>query len=50
MTLRWHDARKAHYFGKTSPMGYNQAAVALPQPGVMPIFDDMRQHVLAKGK
>lgn len=29
----WLDARSAHYlFGKTSPMGYNYAAFATPQP------------------
>ncbi|MBU0751336.1 MAG: hypothetical protein KJ787_09100 [Gammaproteobacteria bacterium] len=47
--LRWHDAHKAQYFGKTSPMGYNYGAVALPQAGSTD-FQDMRQHVLAKGK
>ena len=46
---RWLDARKAQYVGgKTSPMGYNFAAVALPQAGSLP-FEDVRQHVLAKG-
>jgi hypothetical protein len=48
-TLRWHDARKAHYFGKVSPMGYNFGAVALPQAGSTD-FADMSRHVLAKGK
>ena len=47
--VRWLDARKAQYFTKTSPMGYNQAAVALPQPGSAD-FAEMSQHVLAKGK
>jgi nitrous oxide reductase accessory protein NosL len=47
--LRWHDARTAHYFGKISPMGYNFAAVALPQAGSTD-FADMSRHVLAKGK
>ncbi|MDD5297479.1 MAG: hypothetical protein PHU46_11255 [Rhodocyclaceae bacterium] len=46
---RWLDARKAQYLGgKTSPMGYNFAAVSLPQPGSLE-FEDVRQHVLAKG-
>ena len=46
---RWLDARKALYVGgKTSPMAYNFAAVSLPQPGSLP-FEDVRQHVLAKG-
>ncbi len=46
---RWLDARSARYVsGKTSPMGYNFAAVALPQPGSLE-FEDVRQHVLAKG-
>jgi hypothetical protein len=47
--VAWHEARKAHYVTKTSPMGYNQGAVAVPQPGSLP-YDDMRSHVLAKGK
>ena len=47
--LRWHDARKAHYFGKVSPMGYNFGAVALPQAGSTD-YADMSRHVLAKGK
>lgn len=46
----WLDAHKAQYVGgKTSPMGYNYGAVALPQPGSL-TFDDMRSHVLAKGR
>jgi len=46
---RWLDARTAHYVGgKISPMGYNFAAVSLPQPGSLE-FEDVRQHVLAKG-
>ena len=46
---RWLDARTAQYVGgKTSPMGYNFAAVSLPQPGSLD-FEDVRQHVLAKG-
>lgn len=48
--MKWLDARKAHYVGgKTSPMGYNYGASAMPQPGSLD-FTDMRQHVLAKGK
>ncbi len=47
--VRWLDARTAHYFSKTSPMGYNHGAVALPQAGSM-AFPEMRVHVLAKGK
>ena len=47
---KWLDARKANYVGgKTSPMGYNQAAIAYPEAGAFD-FADMRQHVLAKGK
>jgi nitrous oxide reductase accessory protein NosL len=45
---RWLDARKAQYVGKTSPMAYNFAAVSLPQAGSLE-FEDVRQHVLAKG-
>ncbi|MDP2133123.1 MAG: protein NosL [Sulfuritalea sp.] len=46
----WLAARKAHYAGgKMSPMGYNYAARAYPEAGSQS-FDEMRQHVLAKGK
>lgn len=46
----WLDARKAHYVGgKSSPMGYNHAAQALPQAGSL-AFDEMVEHVLARGK
>ena len=48
--VQWLDARKAQYLGgKTSPMGYNFAAVATAQPGSFD-FETMREHVLAKGK
>lgn len=47
---KWLDARKAHYIGgKTSPMAYNFGATAYPQGGTLG-FEDMRQHVLAKGR
>jgi hypothetical protein len=47
---KWLEARKAKYTGgKMSPMGYNQAAVAFAEAGSFD-FDEMRQHVLAKGK
>ena len=45
----WLDPRRAHYITKTSPMGYNLAAVSMPMPCSLD-FTDMRQHVLAKGK
>ncbi|MBX9874719.1 MAG: nitrous oxide reductase accessory protein NosL [Beijerinckiaceae bacterium] len=48
--MKWLDAKKAQYIGgKTSPMGYNFGAVAMPQPGSLD-FATMREHVLAKGK
>lgn len=47
--MRWLDPRRAHYVTRTSPMGYNYAAVSMPMPGSLD-FTDMRQHVLAKGK
>ena len=47
---RWLDPRTAQFVGgKTSPMGYNFAAVAAAVPGSL-TFDAMREHVLAKGK
>jgi copper chaperone NosL len=48
-TLQWHDALKAQYVGKTSPMGYNYGAVARPQ-AMSVDFATLREHVLAKGK
>jgi nitrous oxide reductase accessory protein NosL len=47
---KWLDARKAHYAGgKMSPMGYNYGARAYAEAGSQN-FEEMRQHVLAKGK
>jgi nitrous oxide reductase accessory protein NosL len=47
---KWLDARKAHYSGgKMSPMGYNYGARAYAEGGAQG-FEEMRQHVLAKGK
>lgn len=47
---KWIDARTAHYVGgKTSPMGYNFAATRDAAAGSLD-FEDMRQHILAKGK
>lgn len=47
---QWVDPRKAQFLGgRTSPMGYNFAAVQYPQPGSVD-FATMREHVLAKGK
>ena len=44
------DARKAHYSGgKMSPMGYNYGARAYAEAGSQG-FEEMRRHVLAKGK
>lgn len=46
----WLDARKAYYVGgRTSPMGYNFAAVGTPLPGALD-FNTAREHILAKGK
>ena len=47
---KWLEARQAHYAGgKASPMGYNQAARAYAEAGDFDL-EEMRQHVLAKGK
>ncbi len=47
---KWLDARKAHYSGgKMSPMGYNYGARSYAEAGSQD-FEEMRQHVLAKGK
>jgi nitrous oxide reductase accessory protein NosL len=47
--MRWLDPKRAYFVTRTSPMGYNFAAVSMPAPGSLD-FTDMRQHVLAKGK
>lgn len=47
--MLWLDPRKAQFITKSSPMGYNFAAVPLPLPGSLD-FTDMRQHTLAKSK
>ncbi|MEI7431379.1 MAG: hypothetical protein WCL27_13070 [Betaproteobacteria bacterium] len=47
--IKWLEARAAHYVTRTSPMAYNQAAVAQPQAGSMD-FASMSEHVLAKGR
>ncbi len=47
---KWLDARKAQFIGgKSSPMAYNFGATAYPQGGSQG-FEEMRQHVLAKGR
>jgi hypothetical protein len=47
--MQWLDPKRAFFVTRTSPMGYNFAAVSVPQAGGLD-FTDMRQHVLAKGK
>lgn len=47
--MQWLDPKRAFFVTRTSPMGYNFAAVSVPQAGDLD-FTDMRQHVLAKGK
>ncbi len=47
---KWLEARKAHYVGgKVSPMAYNYGAIAYAEAGAFD-FQEMRQHVLARGK
>ena len=47
---KWLEARKAYYGGgKMSPMAYNLGAKAYAEAGDL-AFEEMRQHVLAKGK
>jgi nitrous oxide reductase accessory protein NosL len=46
--VKWLEARAAHYITKTSPMAYNQGAVAQAQAGSID-FATMSEHVLAKG-
>jgi copper chaperone NosL len=47
--VRWLEARAAHYVTRTSPMAYNQVAVARPEAGSVD-FPTMIEHVLGKGK
>lgn len=47
---RWLDPRQAHFLGgRMSPMGYNHAAFAAPQPGSID-FRTLREQILALGK
>ena len=47
---KWLEARKAHYAGGAmSPMGYNYSARVYAEAGSQG-YEEMRQHVLAKGK
>ncbi|PKO48672.1 MAG: hypothetical protein CVU31_04185 [Betaproteobacteria bacterium HGW-Betaproteobacteria-4] len=45
----WLDPRHARFITRTSPMGYNFAAVSTPMPDSLD-FTDMSQRLLAKGK
>lgn len=45
--VAWLDALKAQYVTRTSPMGFNFAAVAYPQAGSVD-FQTMSEHVVAK--
>ena len=47
--MNWLNPKRAYYVTRTSPMGYNFAAVAAPLAGALD-FTDMCQHTLAKGK
>lgn len=47
--MNWLDPRRAYFVTRTSPMGFNFAAVAAPLAGALD-FTDMRQHVLARLK
>lgn len=47
--MRWLEPKRAWFVTRSSPMGYNFAAVAAPLAGALD-FTDTRQHVLAKGK
>ena len=48
--VQWLDARKAQYLGgKSSPMGYNFAAVRDAVSGGL-TFDEMQAQILSKGK
>lgn len=47
--MTWLDPKKAQYTTRSSPMGYNFAAVPAAMPGSLD-FNDMRQQTLAKSK
>jgi hypothetical protein len=47
--MNWLNPRRAYFVSRTSPMGFNFAAVAAPLAGALD-FNDMSQHVLAKLK
>jgi hypothetical protein len=46
----WIEARQAYYLeGRKSPMGYQFAAVAEPEAGVIP-YTEMKKRILSRGK
>ena len=47
--IHWLDPRRAYYIARSSPMGFNFAAVAAPQGGAV-AFAEMRELLLQKGK
>ncbi len=47
--MNWLDPRQAHYVQRTSPMGYNFAAVSTPLADSV-AFEEMRRQTLAKGR
>ncbi len=46
----WHDPRTVRYITRTSPMGYNLAAVADTGTDSSFSFEEMQQQTLAKGR
>jgi len=47
--MRWLDPKQASFVSRTSPMGYNLAAVSAPLAGALD-FNAASQNILAKGK
>jgi copper chaperone NosL len=45
----WLDPRQGYYVQRTSPMGYNFAAISTPQADAV-TFEEMRRQTLAKGR
>jgi hypothetical protein len=46
--VRWLNPRDVYYINRSSPMGYDFAAVDSTNEGAF-VFEEMRQHVLSKG-
>lgn len=46
----WHDPRKVRYVARSSPMGYNSAAIGTAAEAESMGYDEVRRQILARGR